>query len=103
MAQAMIRRASSDNVADDVLVKRDILVANNLEDWRFGRVTYLERVMRGNLSRLSRLLRILGFHCNDLNLVASHTACVRRGNGARTPLRFTKSGELRLEKIYRYD
>ena len=84
----------------DVLVKMAILAPKDLEDWRFGRVPYLERVIRGSLSRLSRLLRILGFHCHDLNLVPSHTAYVKWGKGPRVPLRFTKTGEERLEKIY---
>lgn len=84
----------------DVLVKMDILAPKDLEDWRFGRVPYLEQVIKGNLSRLSRLLRILAFHCHDLNLVASHTAYVKWGKGARTPLRFTKTGEERLEQVY---
>ncbi|HEY6558855.1 MAG TPA: hypothetical protein VI072_16335 [Polyangiaceae bacterium] len=84
----------------DVLVKMDMLTPKALQDWRFGRVPYLERVIRGSLSRLSRLLRIVGFHCHDLNLVASHTAYVKWGKGPRTPLRFTKTREERLEKIY---
>jgi hypothetical protein len=84
----------------DVLVKMDILAPSDLEDWRFGRAPYLERVVRGSLSRLSRLLRILGFHCHDLNLSPSHTAYVKWGRGPRMPLRFTKTGEERLEKIY---
>ncbi len=84
----------------DVLVKMDILAPKDLEDWRFGRVLYLERVIHGSLSRLSRLLRILGFHCHDLNLTASQTAYVKWGKGRRTPLRFTKTGEERLEKVY---
>src|SRR5438093_39628 len=83
----------------DVLVRMDILAPKDLEDWRFGRVPYLERVIHGSLSRLSRLLRILGFHCHDLNMVPSHTAYVKLGKGPRTPLRFTKTREERLEKI----
>jgi hypothetical protein len=84
----------------DVLVKMDILAPSDLEAWRFGRVPYLERVIRGSLSRSSRLLRILGFHCHNLNLAPSHAAYVKWGKGPRTPLRFTKTGEERLEKIY---
>ena len=84
----------------DVLVKMALLAPKDLEAWRLGRVPYLERVIHCNLTRLSRLLRILGFHCHDLNLAASQTAYVRWGKGPRTPLRFTKTGETRLEKIY---
>jgi hypothetical protein len=68
-----------------VLVEMDILEPKDLEDWRFGRVPYLERVIRGSLSRLSRLLRILGYHCHDLNLVPSHTAYVKGQGPAHTP------------------
>src|SRR5262245_26956973 len=77
-----------------------VVVPKDLEDWRSGRVPYLERVIHGSLSRLSRLLRILGFHCHDLNLVPSQTAYVKWGKGPRTPLRFTKTREEQLEKIY---
>lgn len=84
----------------DVLVKMSLLAPEDLEAWRFGRVPYLERVIRCNLTRLSRLLRILGFHCHDLNLSASQTAYIRWGKGPRVPLRFTKTGEARLEKVY---
>ena len=78
----------------------DLLAPKDLENWRFGRVPHLERVIRGSLSRLSRLLRILGFHCHDLKLIATQTAYVKWGKGPRTPLRFTKTREPRLEKIY---
>jgi hypothetical protein len=84
----------------DVLVRMDVLAPKDLEDWRFGRVPYLERVIRVSFSRRSRLLCILGYHCHDLNLIASQTAYVKWGKGPRMPLRFTKSGEPRLEKVY---
>jgi hypothetical protein len=83
-----------------VLMRMALLAPEDLEAWRFGCVPYLERVVQCNLTKLSRLLRILGFHCHDLNLVASQTAYVRWGKGPRAPLRFTKTGEDRLEKIY---
>jgi hypothetical protein len=38
-------------------------------------VAYLEHVINCNLSRLSRLLRILRFHAHDLNLKPSLTVC----------------------------
>lgn len=84
----------------DVLVRMGTLRAEDLEAWRFGRVPFLEQVIQGNLSRLRRFLRILGFLCHDLNLTASATAYVRWGEGGRPSLRFTKTGEPRLEKIY---
>jgi hypothetical protein len=84
----------------DVLVKMALLAPEDLDAWRFGRVPYLERVIKCNLTRLGRLLRILGFQCHDLHLVASQTAYVRWGKGPRPALRFTKNGDHRIEKVY---
>ena len=56
--------------------------------------------IQGNLTRLSRLLRILRFHAHDLNLVPSWTAYVHWGKGPKQRLRFTKTGEPKLEKVY---
>ena len=50
----------------DVLVGMDLLRTEQLDNWRRGRVPYLERVINCNLTRLSRLLRILRFHAHDL-------------------------------------
>lgn len=84
----------------DVIVRRGWLSKEDVDNWRFGRVNYLERVIRCNLTKLSRFLRILGFCCHDLNLSASQTVYVKWGKGRRTPLRFTKTREEKLEKIY---
>ncbi len=99
-AVAAILATSKDVAPVDVLVGMGILRTKDLEAWRAGRVPYLEREIMGSLSKLSRLLRILGFHCHDLKLVATPTVYVRAGQGPRTPLRFTKTGEPKLEKIY---
>jgi hypothetical protein len=84
----------------DVLVGMELLRPDHLEAWRLGQVPYLEKVIATNLSRLSRLLRILRFHAHDLNLEPSATAYMRRGKGPRQRLRFTKSGDPKLEAAY---
>jgi hypothetical protein len=50
----------------DVLVGMNLLAPEKLEDWRRGRVPYLEIVINCNLTRLSRLLRIVRFLAHDL-------------------------------------
>ena len=55
----------------DVLVGMGLLRPEHLDNWRRGRVPYLERVINCNLTRLSRLLRVLRFHAHDLNLKPS--------------------------------
>jgi len=84
----------------EVLIGMGLLSRDHLDDWRRGRVPYLERVINCNLSRLSRILRILRFHVHDLKLVPSVTAYVRQGRGPKQPLRFTKTGDPKLEEAY---
>jgi hypothetical protein len=84
----------------DVLVAMDLLAPEHLDDWRRGEVPYLERVVRCNLTKVSKLLRILRFHAHDLNLVPSLTAYMRWGKGPQLRLRFTKTGDPKLEEAY---
>ena len=84
----------------DVFLHMDLLKAADLEAWRFGRVPYLERVIRCNLEKASRILRILRFHAHDLNMKPSQTYYKKWGKGQKIPLRFTKNGERPLEEAY---
>ena len=84
----------------DVLVGMGLLAPERLEDWRRGRVPYLEQAIDCNLTRLSRLLRILRFHAYDLQLVPSGTVYMRWGKGPKQRLRFTKTGDPRIEEAY---
>ena len=84
----------------DVLIGMGLLTPQRLEDWRRGRVPYLEKVIECNLTRLSRLLRILRFHAHDLNLVPSVTVYSRWGKGPKHHLRFTKTGDAKIEEAY---
>jgi hypothetical protein len=84
----------------EVFVRMDLLRRENLENWRFGRIPYLEKVIHCNLAKASRILRILRFHAHDLNLVPSPTAYVKWGKGKRVPLRFSKTGDRHLEEAY---
>ncbi len=84
----------------DVLLRLDLLDQEQLVDWRHGRIPYLEQAIRGNLTRLSRLLRILRFHAHDLNLKPAWTDYRRWGKGPEQTLRFTKTGKQKLEQAY---
>jgi hypothetical protein len=82
----------------DVLIGMGLLDPAKLEDWRRGRTPFLEKVIDCNLTRLSRLLRILRFHAHDLKLIPSTTAYMRWGKGPKQRLRFTKTGDGKLEE-----
>lgn len=84
----------------EVLVAMRLLAPDRLEDWRRGRVPYLEKAIQSNLTRLSQLLRILRFHAHDLKLVPTVTVYMRSGKGPKQRLRFTKTGDPRIEEAY---
>ena len=84
----------------EVLIGMGLLTREHFEDWRRRRVPCLEQVINCNLTRLSRLLRILRFHAHDLNLKPCSTASTRRGKGPKPRPRFTKTGDPKLEEAY---
>ncbi len=84
----------------NVLLRMGRLTKQKYEDWRFGRVAYLERVIVGNLSQANRVLRILRCHAESLRLTPSTTVCRKWGKGRKTTLRFSKSGHPNLERAY---
>ena len=84
----------------DVFVHMELLSKSDVEDWRFGRIPYLEKVIRCNLAKASRILRLLRMHVHDRGLRPSHNAYVKWGKGPRIPLRFSKTGDPNLEEAY---
>jgi len=63
--------ARADVVApSEILIEMGNLSKKNYEAWRKGQVPYLERVFEGSLSKANRILRIIGFHVHDLNMVS---------------------------------
>ncbi|TWT94502.1 hypothetical protein [Stieleria varia] len=84
----------------DVMVQMQKLTPKQVEDWRFARIAYLERVTAGGLGAVNRILRLMGFHAHDLNLIPSQTAYRKWGKGKKITLRFSKSGEPKLEAAW---
>ncbi|MBA7543739.1 hypothetical protein ES705_36076 [subsurface metagenome] len=84
----------------DLFIKIGVLTKEAYEDWRFGRVSYLERVISCNLSKANRILRILKLHAGDRCLKPSKTVYKKWGKGRKILLRFSKSGNPALEEAY---
>ena len=80
----------------DVFVEMGLLMTDDLARWKQGQVPSLERVIRCNLTRAGRILRLLRFHVHDLNLKPSITVYQRRGQR----LRFSLSGEPKIEEAW---
>jgi hypothetical protein len=85
----------------DVLVGLGWLGQSGVEDWRRGRVAYLEAVTFANLSKISRAMRAFRRWAERRGLKPSETSYVRRTRGHRRSLRFSKSGTPAIERAYR--
>jgi len=84
----------------ELFMRMDLLSPESVEDWRRGRIAYLERVIRCNLGKASRILRILRMHAHDLDLKPSPTVYKRWTKGSRPLLRFSKTGDRNIEDAY---
>jgi hypothetical protein len=84
----------------EVFVRMQLLSAADVENWRFGRVPYLERVIHCNLEKAERILRLLRLHAEARGLKPSRTYYRRWGKGPKQELRFSKFGVPRLEELY---
>lgn len=84
----------------DVLVEMKRLTPAHLEDWRFGRIPYLERVVQGNLSKLSLIGREIRSVAQAQGLTPSVTVYRKGGKGPKRTIRFSKSGEPSVERAY---
>jgi hypothetical protein len=84
----------------DLFIRMDLLSPESAEDWRRGRIPYLERAIRCNLGKTSRILRILRMHAHDLDLKPSLTVYKRWTKGSRPLLRFSKTGDHNIEDAY---
>lgn len=84
----------------ELFIRMELLSAKSVEDWRRGRIPYLERAIHCNLSKASRILRILRMHAHDLNLKPLLVVYKRWTTGPRTLLLFSKTGDRHVEDAY---
>ena len=90
----------------DVLMDIGILPKQKYEDWRFGKVDYLERVCTANLNKLSSVLHQMRVYAKRADLKPSFCYYKRwgvkkkggQGKKPVIPLRFNKSGNPEIEK-----
>jgi hypothetical protein len=84
----------------ELFIRMDLLSPASVENWRRGRIPYLERAIRCNLSKANRILRILRMHAHDLDLKPVPTVYKRWTRGPRTLLDFSKTGDRAVEEAY---
>jgi hypothetical protein len=86
--------------AIDVLVGVGWLEPRRVDEWRQGRVDYLERVTAANLGKISTAMRCFRRWAQARGLRPSETGYLARTRDRR-PLRFSKSGDPAIERAYR--
>jgi hypothetical protein len=84
----------------DILLQLDYLTKKDYENWRFGRIEYLEKACNINLSKLTLINKLIGKYSMDLNLESSWTGYNQFGKGIKRKLRFSKSGKKSIEDSY---
>ena len=87
--------------AIDVLLGIGMLTPTGLDDWRKGRIDFLERVIQGNLRKISAAMAMFRRWGQNKGLKPIETRYVRHTRGSRLELRFSKSGAPAIEKSYR--
>ena len=86
--------------AVDILIKLDYLSKKDYENWRFGKVEYLEKVCNANLSKLTLINKTIRKIVTDLKLDKSWTGYNQYGKGVKRRLKFSKSGNINIEEAY---
>lgn len=86
--------------AVDILLQLKYLTKKDYENWRFGRVDYLEKVCNTNLSKLTLINKLIRKYSTELGLKSSWTGYNQFGKGVKRRLRFSKSGDKTIEDRY---
>jgi hypothetical protein len=87
--------------AIDMLCGIGLLAPVRVDDWRKGRVDFLERVIQGNLHKISSSMAIFPRWAAEKGLKPSETGYVCRSRGGTVALQFSKGGDPAIEKSYR--
>lgn len=84
----------------DVLTGIGWLPVSTVAQWRQGRLPYLEAGIQTNLVRISEAMKLFRRWATEKHLYPSETVYVAR-TAARPRLRFSKSGDETIERLYR--
>ena len=83
----------------DTFMDIGILDKLDYEKWRKGQISYLEKVCKGNLHKLSETVKEIYKYSQELRLLQRHTFYKKYGKG-KIKLRFSKSGQEKIGERY---
>jgi hypothetical protein len=87
--------------AIDVLCGMGLLASSAVDFWRKGRIDSLEQEIQGSPNKISSSMAIFRRWAQEKGLKESSTDYVRAARSGTVPLQFSRSGDLRIEKVYR--
>lgn len=76
-----------------------LLTRKNYNDWKNGKIPYLERGCSGSLDKLTLVSKVIRSFVSEKKLKPSLTYYKQNGKGGKQ-LRFSRSGERGIEKNY---
>ena len=84
----------------DIFLGMQALQPIHLDDWKKGKVSYLEKVLQGNLHKLSFCMKCFREWALEKGLKPSPTIYQRKTRNGKMDLRFSISGHPEIEKSY---
>ena len=85
----------------DVFIGMKLLQPIQVDDWRKGRIPYLERVIQGSLGRITFCMKCFRAWAKEKGLKPSPTTYLSRTSGPKRELKFSMGGNLEIEQSYR--
>jgi len=85
----------------DVFIGMKLLQPIHVDDWRKGRIPYLERVIQGSLGKITFCMKCFRAWAKEKGLKPSPTIYLARTSGPKRELRFSVSGNPEIEQSYR--
>src|SRR3989338_3905500 len=87
--------------AIDILLGIGYLQPVHIDDWKRGRVPYLEKVICANLSKISYAMKSFRVWARQKGLNQSETSYLLKTQNHSRALQFSKSGDSNIELAYR--
>jgi hypothetical protein len=84
----------------DVLLRMGSLAPSHVQDWRKGKILYLERVIQGNLRKISFAMECFRNWAIEKGLKPPKTVYLARTRGPKKVLQFSINGHPKIEEAY---
>ena len=84
----------------DIFIGIGWLQPVHVQEWRKGKIPYLEKVIHGNLGEISFAMKCFRKWATEKKLKPSKTVYLLRTKGSRKEAVFSKSGNFNIEKAY---